>query len=219
MWCLPFSARFMFSNTVEKKAAVAPTPLMARVAPTPLMTRAVPNMPPRLEAKKQKALDKQTKERKGMPFGYDYLKRHNVKAEQLARANIGLADLRRVAGMAEWSELASLQFGVDVLFARSDLYPVRNMVQDFHATWEGLHYDMGMQLEHLLKVEGLTPRDLQAMRFRASHLQGDRKMFELLTEHANITPLEWKEKLGLTWEMVKRMDMQHNAHLRKAFRK
>lgn len=186
----------------------------------------IPMAPPMLDAKKQKAIDKETGTKTDQLFGYDYIKRFHVTAPQLARSGIGLSDLRRVAGMKTWTDLASLQFTPQLLFARRDIFPIRNMIQDFGATWEGLHFDMGLTFEHLLTVDELTPRDLQAMQFSARYLQewigvaeNRRDYFKRLTQHANISALEWKNMLGLTWDVVLGMRMHENESLRKAFRK
>ena len=183
-----------------------------------------PQHPPLLDEGKQQTLDVLVDEVEGMPFGYDYLHKHNVTLSHLGTAGIGLRELVETGEIQKWAEFSSLVTNPEDLVTHGHLYPLASIATHYDVDYEHMRRDVKMDAEVLSRVPTLTPRAMHKIGFGVSNLLEEAKtteerqrLFQAFTVGARIGPAVWRDQLGLTAESAKALGIHEHPAVRGIF--
>lgn len=169
----------------------------------------------------QSALDKITGETEDTPFSYDYITKHHLTLHHLAEAKIGFGDLVKFGEIDNWAEFCGLVTNKEDLVLHGTLYPIQDISKQYNVTYPQMRRDIELDAETISRLPRITSRSMQQLGFGASTLVEElrnnpremTRVFTQLTQKASITPLVWRDKLGLTWKHVQKLGMVANPRL------
>lgn len=180
-----------------------------------------------LDSKKQRTLDDLTGENEDMPFGYQYIHQHNLTLDHLGQAGINFRELTEIGNITDWSELVTLvQPNPEALVTYADLFPLAHIAAAHKSDYAKLRNEMGLDLETLARIPKLTPRLLQSLGLRADdifkeHPSDPEKAYAVfgnLTTNAHLSPIVWRDKLGLTYKHVRMLGLHEQAWVPKLYK-